>query len=136
MDDEQPAHKVIEAQLDAERQRRDMNWREVADALPMSTQNLSRIRNGEISISREARKKIDKFLAGDPVITEPPSTPLDPADDWTPEEIERVRGMSADQIVAEAKMIGRFSTEGEVAQLRYLRKAADIKLQKPVTPSS
>lgn len=134
MDDERPAHKVIEAQLDAERQRRDMNWREVADALPMSTQNLSRIRNGEISVSREARRKIDKFLAGDPVIAQSPSTPLDSADDWTAEEIERARGMSADEIVAEARMIGKFS--GEEAQLRYLRKAADIKLQKPVTPPS
>jgi transcriptional regulator with XRE-family HTH domain len=132
VDDEQPAHKVIEAQLDAERQRRDMNWREVADALPMSTQNLSRIRNGEISISREARKKIDKFLAGDPVIERPPSTSLDPADDWTAEEIERARGMSADEIVAEARMIGKFS--GEEAQLRYLRKAATVKLEKPIAP--
>jgi transcriptional regulator with XRE-family HTH domain len=132
VDDEQPAHKVIEAQLDAERERRDMNWREVADALPMSPQNLSRIRNGEISVSREARKKIDKFLAGAPAIARQPSTSLDPADDWTAEEVERARGMSVDEIVAEGRMIGKFS--GEEAQLRYLRKAADVKLQKPVTP--
>lgn len=55
-----------------------------------------------------------------------------PADDWTPEEVERVREMSADQIVAEARMIARFS--GEEAQLRYLRKAATVKLDKRFKP--
>jgi hypothetical protein len=56
----------------------------------------------------------------------------DGADDWTPEEVERVRAMSAEEIVAEARMIGRFS--GEDAQLRYLRKAATVKLEKPIAP--
>lgn len=55
-------------------------------------------------------------------------------DDWTPEEVARTRKMSIEEILAEGRMIGRFS--GEEAQLRYLRKAADVKLQKRVTPSS
>jgi transcriptional regulator with XRE-family HTH domain len=110
-----------------------MTWREVAAELSMSPQNLSRIRNGEISVSREARRKIDKFLADDPPpATSSPATTLHPADDWTPEEIERARGMSAEEIVAEARMIGRFS--GEEAQLRYLRKAATVKLENPIKP--
>ena len=134
--DDTPAHEQLNAQLDAQRERRDMTWREVAAELSMSPQNLSRIRNGEISVSREARRKIDKFLTGDPPsTTSPPATAADPADNWTPEEVERIAKMSAEQITAEGRMIGRFS--GEEAQLRFLRKAAEVWLERrgnSVTP--
>lgn len=51
-------------------------------------------------------------------------------DDWTPEERERVRGMTVEEIITEGQMIGKYS--GEEAQLRYLRTATSIKLDLPV----
>lgn len=131
--DDAPPHEVLNARLEEQRERRDMTWREVAAELSMSPQNLSRIRNGEISVSRGARRKIDKFLAGAPAPPTPaPPATVDSADDWTPEEIERVRGMTGEQIIAEARTVGRFA--GEEAQLRYLRKAATVKLESPIAP--
>lgn len=49
------------------------------------------------------------------------------ADNWTPDEIARVEGMSVDEIEAEGRVIGRFS--GDDARIRYLHDAAIIKLR-------
>lgn len=79
------------------------------------------------------RSTIDVNTADDNIRVFAPKV-HDDGDDWTPEEVERVRGMSGKEIIAEAQMIARFS--GEEAQLRYLRKAATVKLEKPVKPQA
>jgi transcriptional regulator with XRE-family HTH domain len=72
--------------------------------------------------------------SGQPEATANEEEPADPADDWTSEEIERVRGMSNKDIIAEGQMIGRFS--GEDAQTRYLWKAFNIKMENRVKPTA
>lgn len=61
-----------------------------------------------------------------------PASSGDPVDDWTPEEVAQMRGMTVDEIIVQARTIGRFS--GEEAQLRYLRKAATVRLESPIAP--
>lgn len=61
-----------------------------------------------------------------------PEPTEDAGDRWTPEEVERTRGMTVEEIQAEGRMIGKFA--GEEAQIRYLTKALSVRLEKIRAP--
>jgi transcriptional regulator with XRE-family HTH domain len=123
---EVPEHEQLEAQLDAERERRNLNWREVAAALPMSPQNLSRIRNGEISVSRDARKKIDKFLAGEPERATPPPSPAGQRYEWSAATQARVRELPFDELLDFIRDI--YYTSGERGACLLMITAGEARL--------
>ncbi|GAB3156555.1 hypothetical protein GCM10027258_63170 [Amycolatopsis stemonae] len=123
--------------LEDQRERRHIKWVDVARELHMTPQNLTRIRDGKISISDKAASMIERFLlwepggmeiflaGGEPTPLGVPDTPRGRHHTWSPESIDRIRAMPFDEIME----IGRQfkATSGEDAAVLWLAEAWQIK---------
>lgn len=131
--------------LDDQRRRRFLKWVDVARELGMSPQNLTRIRNGEISISADAAKVIERFLLWQPgglqtFLAGDDPDPLVPVDaprgrhhEWSQESIDRIHSMTFDEITEIGRQIR--ATSGERAAVLWLAEAWQIKREQAVAGS-